>query len=186
MYWQYLIPVVLFACHVDLVIIPALETNGFSFWETYLIAMPLGTVELLVQYYFFNWFRNEIVLKALKKKTSQDGLIKEGIELVQQVRNQPYGISGRIKNYCFKVYASATDPNNKTVKRIKKGGYGFMFLLGIEPLTGGRLFGVIQCGTIGWQKGLYPLIAGNALRMVGIVKVWGFLLSLWNNFFALL
>lgn len=186
MHWQYLIPIALLICQVDLIIIPTLQTNGFSFWETYFIAMPLSTVELLVQYYFFNWFRNEVVLKVLKKKASQDGLIKEGVELVRRVQSQPYGMSGHIRNYCFKVYASATDPNNKTIKRIKNGGYGVMLMLGIEPLTGGRLLGVIQCGAIGWWAGLYPLIIGNALRMLGIVKIWVYILSLWNNVFALL
>jgi len=167
--------------HVDWVIIPALNRSGFSFWETYFIAITIGTAELCVQYYFFNWFRRKVVLKTLKEKAAQDGLIKEGVEIAKQVRNQPYGISGRIRNYCLKVYASATDPNNKTVKRIKKGGYGFMFLLGIEPLTGGRLFGVIQCGAIGWRSGLYPLMMGNALRMLGIVTIWNFLLSIWDK-----
>lgn len=178
--WQYLIPPSWFFFHVDWVIIPALNRNGFSFWKTYLIAIVIGTIELFVQYYFFNWFREEVVLKTLKKKASEDGLIKEGVELVQQIRIQPYGISNHIRNYCFKVYTSATNPENKTVKKIKKGGYGIMFVLGIEPLTGGRLFGVIQCGAIGWRNGLYPLIVGNALRMLGIVKIWGYILSLWD------
>lgn len=177
-HWQYLIPPFWVICHVDWVIIPALNRNGFSFWETYFMAVTLSSIELFVQYYFFNWFRKEVVLETLKKKAAQDGLIKESVELVEQIRTQPYGISGRIRNYCSKIYASATDPNNKTAKRIKKSGYGMMFILGIEPLTGGRLLGVIQCGAIGWRSGLYPLIIGNALRMAGIVKIWEYISSL--------
>ena len=139
--------------------------------------MPLGTAELFIQYYFFNWFRKKVVLKALKKKATKEGLVKEAVEIVQEVRQKPYGISTKIRDYCFRVYASATDPKNKTVKKIRRGGHGVMFLLGIEPYTGGRLIGVINCGAIGWKKGLVSLSLGNAIRMTGIVAVWDYILS---------
>ncbi|MEX1064047.1 MAG: hypothetical protein WD898_01825 [Candidatus Paceibacterota bacterium] len=178
MHWQYLIPVLLIIFQIDLIIIPVLRQAGLSFWKIYFIAMPMGTAELFIQYYFFSWFRKEVVLTVLKRKAAQEGLVKEGIELVQQVRQQNYGVSTRIKNYCFKIYASSTDPDNKTVKKIKRGGHGIMLLLGLEPwVYGGRLFGVVNCSAIGWRNGLYSLALGNAVRMTGIVAAWDFILS---------
>ncbi len=178
MRWQYLIPIFLIICQVDLLIIPALRKTGFSFWETYFIAMPIGTIDLFIQYYFFSWFRKEVVLRALKKKAAQEGLVKEGVELVQQVRRQNHGVSTSIRDYCFKVYASATDRSNKTVKKIKRGGHVAMLILGLEPwIYGGRLLGVVNCSAIGWKSGLYSLALGNAIRMAGIVVVWDFILS---------
>lgn len=186
-FWHFLGGVVLFVANIDWIIIPTILIPLFQFTlTTYIIAIVLANIELVMWYRFWRWF----FVSWLARRKS----IKETIEFTKGIANEAKkdekvrGYLCRIIDRFENTFAWATNPKRWLWKIVKAGGHFGLLFLGFEPFFwGGRLVGTVFCATIGWKNGIYSLCLGNSLHVIITILSWkaGFRLGdyIWSYLF---
>lgn len=185
-HWQYTAPPLLVGLSVDWVLMPLIRFLGIKGWEFFVIIAILATIELPAWFLFWRWFCRVPVIE-FAKIAAEKNYVKEAVKLGKEIEAELKiaGIWEKIKNkiinYLFNTFRKATDENNKFVKMIKSGRHWAMFFLGAEPYSGGRVFGVILCGSADWKNGLYSLAAGNLIRVAYTIGIFNYVISLFQK-----
>lgn len=174
--WPFLVSIVMaWPLNVDWSILPSLKGfSALSNFQIFLIGSILATGELLYWYWFWRWFGRFLANRENIKMT-----IAFGKDIVFDLKEDGY--LDRLITHFQKTFCWAVDPKRVYMKIIKASGYVGLFLLGIEPIVpGGRVAGVIFCGTLGSKKGLVVLAAGNVLHIAYMVGIWNMVFKIFG------
>lgn len=168
-YWQFRVVAIVSILNTDLITFFLIAFGNFSIPLVISITLPLATTELLIQYWFWGWFRKEIVPGFVTEKLAQDKNLREVVELGKEVKNE-LEESGHwdLLQIVLKKFSEATNECNRLVKGIKRFGHLLIFLLGSEPLPFGRSVCFIFCGATRWKSGLVVLMLGNVIHVISV------------------
>ncbi len=186
-HWQYLIPLILTVSNVDWILMPIIRLAGINGWRLFIVISVLEIFELLLWYWFWEWFRKVAVLIEFKQYAKNDKRIQDAIKLGEEIQAElkKTGILDKTKDkvmsFFFNTLCKYTDENNRFIKRVKRGRNIAMLLLGLDPYPGGRTFGIIFCGSAGWKNGLYPLAIGNTLRVAYTIGIFNYIISIFKK-----
>jgi len=198
-YWPFLVAVFIGIFNVDGVVIPSLNLRwlsilGFkivnlsyfipelSIFQIFVLTVAVSVPGNVFWYWFWGWLGKLIFELVKKQKKIGEGieLIEEGIELRKEIEPviqsvlKKKGFIDRIKKYFAETYNWSIDPNNKYVKRLKRGGYVTLFFMSASPEPGGRVAATILSRTFDSKKGLVSLLLGDTFK--NFYMVFGF----WN------
>ena len=138
--------------HSDLVVIPYLQSRGLSPKTIFFIVIPLVTIQIVYQIWFWGWVSTSFSQLHFSEKR----------HLINKIRKWFLGQEQK-----------SMSPNKSIVRRlIEWGGYGAVFILAAIPVWGVRFSLVISCGTAKWRNGSYALILGNIGRVSLVIIGW--------------
>lgn len=182
-HWQYLAGFLLLVANVD-VCIPFLKLLKISWLTIFFITWPIAILELSMWWVFWRWFEGVAfpeIKAAAKNKITSDEAMRNGVDLWHELRNHLeevwYMLKELIINHFLKIYTTAADKENQTVKRIKRWGHFFILLLGAAPIPTTRTLIAVICSITKWRSGFAALLIGDILHIAGVIVGWKILFN---------
>ena len=185
--------------NIDWVIIPSLTHRYFSIFGFKLInlehmipplsaygvlavAESISFLEQMYWYWFWGWLGFFIIALATDLASKKES-IQEGIELGRRIEKEleRKGYIEKVKKYFVRIFHWSNDPDNKFLKRLRRGGYVSVFVLAISPEPMARTVATIFCRSLGSKLGLAILLVGDFFKNCYMVGGWSLIISFFRH-----
>lgn len=183
-HWQYAVGFLLALGYVD-ACIPFLKLLEITWLAIFFITWPIAVLELCLWWWFWRWFEKVAfpeIRDAAKNKITSDGAAQEGIDLWHDIKNHLEELWFMFKelviSHFLKIYTTATDQENKTVKRVKRWGHFFVLILGAAPVPTTRTIIAVVCSITKWRSGFTVLLIGDILHVASVIVGWKILFDI--------